>query len=355
MLVFLAMVSAAQAACPPASPADAAAIAETFLKLADSGEPGPWNDRISEPLQFDAILDGAEGAAERLDRVALVKTGAGSRHAEPGFMDVALAGADVVFYLQPDRAVVIDASRHVRIERPRTGTEYSRICANLHEAFEGARSYGLDARIASVVPGAHKAGFAPPAPLPSPRSRAVKPTVRVGLAGQYSVALGPTVEPVVGSAMGGAGYFDVEMTPILGVRLDLRYNREEGIPTEYRGATSTFTTSGFRFSLEGRAQLPTTPFALQGALGPAFGVYTVCGKVGSFTVGCEQVGTELMLGAHASLQGTWTAAGGGLGIFVGPDVEAYVRRTDPEDPVVEIGVRLGVIVGRKSPSQKRTP
>ncbi len=353
MLVFLALVAAAQAACPPASPADAMAIADTFLQLAASGEAGPWNDRISEPLQFDGILDGGTDAAAQLERVALVKTGQGSHHAEPGFMDVAVDGADVVFYLQPDRAVSIDASRHVRIARPKSGTEYARICADLHEAYQAARPLGIDAKIASAVPGVQPTSS--PAPKAPPTSRAAKPTVRVGLAGQYSVALGPLSEPVVESAMGGAAYFDIEMSPVLAVRVDTRYNRNEGIPVEFRGATSTFTTSGFRLSLEGRAQLPTRPFALQAALGPALGAYTVCGKVGSFSVGCDQVGTELLFGAHSSLQGTWTAAAGGLGIFVGPDVEAYMRPSDPEDPVVEFGVRLGMIVGRKSPSQKRTP
>lgn len=344
MLTLLSVMTTAQAACPPATPRDAMRIAETFLELAESGDAAPWNDRISEPLQFDSIIDGVEDAAGRLERVALTSTGEGARDAEPGFMDVAFDGTDVVFYLQPERAVVIDADRHVRLRRPRAGMHYARICADLHDAYTGARLLGIDARIASVAPGTKPVPAAIPAPTSATRD--LKPTVRLGLSGQYSFALGPSEEPVVASAMGVAGYFDLELNPVLATRLDLRYNRAEGSPTEYRGASSTLTTDGLRFSLEARAQLQGTQLGVQGSLGPAFGVYTVCGTVGAYAVGCGEVGTELMLGAHASLHGTWTASAGGLGVFVGPDVEVYRRHSDPADPVLDVGVRLGVIFGR---------
>ncbi len=342
MSLLLALVSTLYAACPPANGEDALAIADTLLGLAASGEPGPWNDRVSEPIQFDGIIDGAEDPQAALTDYALATTGEGPRDQEPGFMDAALVGGEVWFYLQPDRVAVIDAERRVRIRKPKSRTQYAQLCGDLHDAYQAARVKGIDRRIAEFEPAATarpQASVAPAAKRPpGPRQ-----PVTLGLGGAYSFALGPVAEDLVASAAGGQGYLDVELSPTFAVRTDLRYNSAEALAVELDGVAGTMTSSGFRFSPEARLRVPIAIFALEGAIGPSFGTYSLDWAFGGITHSAQ----EFVFGAHGSAQTTWRPGAGGVGLYLGADAEAYLHRSNVETPIVQVGVRLGVLFGSK--------
>lgn len=342
MSLIVALVSTVYAACPPANGQDAMAIADTLLGLAASGESGAWNDRVSEPIQFDGIIDGSEDPQEALADHALATTGEGPRDQEPGFMDAAIVGGEVWFYLQPDRAAVIDAGRRVHIRKPKARTQYVQLCGDLHDAYEAARVQGIDRRIAEFEPPTAPTGKAPVAPTakrpPGPRQ-----PITLGLGGAYSFAVGPVAEDLVASAIGGQGYLDVELSPVLAVRTDLRYNSAEALAVELDGVAGTMTSSGFRFSPEARLRLTIGIFALEGALGPSFGTYSLDWAFG----GIKHAAKEFVFGAHGSAQATWRPGAGGVGLYLGADAEAYLHRSNVETPIVQVGVRLGVLFGSK--------
>lgn len=342
MSLLLALVSAVYAACPPASGQDAMAIADTLLHAASTGEPGPWNDRVSEPIQFDGIIDGAEDPTAALANYSLATTGEGPRDQEPGFMDVALVGGEVWFYLQPDRVAVIDADRRVHVRKPKARTQYAQVCGDLHDAYQAARVQGIDRRIADFEPPTAPVQ-APAAPPKSKRAPGPRQPVTLGVGGAYSFAVGPVAEELVASAIGGQGYLDVELSPSFAIRSDLRYNSAEALAVELDGVAGTMTSSGFRFSPEARLRLPFANFALEGALGPSFGTYSLEWAFG----GIEHSAKEFVFGAHGSAQATWRPGAGGVGLYLGADAESYLHRSNVETPIVQVGVRLGVLFGSK--------
>lgn len=347
----LLLVRPALAECPLPSEAYVRQITAAMEAADTSQEPLPVGSLPDGLLQSDVALerspDNPTDLGPALQKLAVDVTG-GTRK-PPGFGDVNYAAGVWTFYVQPDLVFVAndgDLRGHF-VHNSDLSATYYRICPGLAEAYDQTAASGtLDETLASKTEPEQRDDRK----VDEGNKDVARPTVAWGLGVAFDGAFGDAAGSLFSSAMGGNLWVATRLkgSPFEG-RITLRGARATGAPYTWGGVEGTLDSGSVRLTPDGCLRIPIEPLSasVSVGLGPALALFTEDLHVGDYAYSAD----ELVVGGHVGGNIIWFPKHG-PGVTFGVGGEAYLHRSNWEQPLLLGSVTVGLALGGREQENK---